>query len=244
MLVGAATDLGRRSASHADERLHHIFTSACSRVRLLSPLLDDAHYRTVVGDSPDLPAGPTAPAPRLAQPAPPGHPAAAIVDAESSESGEILSAGLHDGHGTLVVSTAAPAPASSSLPSASVRTPADSATQKGAGGIDVSCFIGGGRLNENPLDAHGHQRCRLECAFPASCFESRSAGEVQMSRIGHMEPVAIWDLQGQCLETRRPHLRSPQDCRRTAGLASDQRLHVVRTNLTSVLEQMHHNRVS
>ena len=143
-----------------------------------------------------------------------GQPAAAIMDAESSESGEILSAGLHDGRAALVVSSAAPAPASSSLPLASVETPADSAPQNGAGGIDVPCFLDGGRLiYEGSLAAHGYQRYTLKWTFQASCFKSGNAGEVQMSRFGHMEPVAllaVWHLQGRCLETRRQHLRSPQ----------------------------------
>ena len=74
---------------------------------VIEPALGDAHYKAVLGDSPDLPAGPAL-ALQLALPAQTGQPTA-IMDAESSESGEILSAGLHDGHAALVVSSVAPA---------------------------------------------------------------------------------------------------------------------------------------
>ena len=53
VLVGASTNWGARSASHAVERLHHI-----SQVFALRPLLGDAHCKAVLGDSPDLPAVP------------------------------------------------------------------------------------------------------------------------------------------------------------------------------------------
>ena len=61
------------------------------------PALGDAHCTAVLGVSPDLPAGPAL-ALQLALPAQTWQPAAVITDAESSESGEILNAGLHDGH--------------------------------------------------------------------------------------------------------------------------------------------------
>ena len=72
---------------------------------VIEPALGDAHNKAVLSQSPDLPAGPAL-APQRALPVQTGQPAA-IMDAESSESGEILSAGLHDGHAALVVSTAA-----------------------------------------------------------------------------------------------------------------------------------------
>ena len=131
---------------------------------------------------------------QLALPALPGQPAAAI------ESGEILCASLHDGHAALVLSTAALALASSSLPSASDETPADTSTQKGAGGTDVTSFIDGGRLtHKDSLATHGYQRYIFKCTFQASCFE------VQMSRFGHMEPVSflvVRHLQSRVLRPR------------------------------------------
>ena len=134
------------------------FYSCLLNGEVIEPALGDAHYKAVLGDSPNLPAGPAL-AQQLALPVQTGQPAAAIMDAESNENGEILSAGLHDGHAALVDSSAAPAPASSSLPSVSVQTPADIATLKGAGGIDVPCFLGGGRLMYGEsLAAHGYQR--------------------------------------------------------------------------------------
>ena len=140
---------------------------------VIEPALGDAHCKAASGDSPDLPAGPAL-ALQLALTAQTGQPAAVIMDAESTESGDILSAGLHDGHAALVVSSAVPVLASSSLPSASVQTPADIATQKVAGATDVPCFLGGGRLTyEDSLAAHGYQRKRLKCTFHASCFKSR-----------------------------------------------------------------------
>ena len=88
------------------------------------------------------------------------------------------------------------------------------ATRKGADGIDVPCFIDGGRLTyEGSLAAHGYQRYKFKCTSHASCFKSRNAGDVQMSSFGHMEPVAFlagWHLQGRCLETRRLHVGSPE----------------------------------
>ena len=75
----------------------------------------------------------------------PGNPAA-IVDAESSESGEIQSEGLHEGHAAFVVSTA-PAPVSLSLPTGSVETPADIAPRNGPCGIVVPCFLNGGWID-------------------------------------------------------------------------------------------------
>ena len=107
-----------------------LFYKCLLKGEVIEPALGDAHCKAVLGDSPDLPAGPTALTPQLALVAPRGQPAASIMDAESSESGEVLTAGLHDGDAAFVVSTATPAPASSSLPSASVQTPADFATQK------------------------------------------------------------------------------------------------------------------
>ena len=80
--------------------------------------MGDSHCKAVLGDSPDLPAGLPLALP-LALPAPPGQPAPA---------GEVLSAGLCT-RGVY----GAPAPAASSLPSASVETRADIATQKGCG---------------------------------------------------------------------------------------------------------------
>ena len=69
---------------------------------VVEPDSGDAHCKTVLDDSPDLPAG-HALSLQLALPAQTGQPAAAIMDAESSEGGEMLSAGLHDGHAALVV---------------------------------------------------------------------------------------------------------------------------------------------
>ena len=196
MLVEAASDFGDRSPSNDCIKLNRCLLKG----EVIGPAFGDARCKAVLGDSPDLPAGPAL-ALQLALLAQTGQPAAAIMDAESRESGEILSAGLHDGHAALVVSSAVPAPASSSLPSASVQTHADIAAQKGAGGIDVPCFLDGGRLTyEDSLAAHGYQRYRLTCTFHASCFKSSNAGEVQMSRFGHVEPVAfpaVWHLQGR-----------------------------------------------
>ena len=55
-----------------------------------------------------------------------------------------------------------------------------------------------------------------------------------MSSFGHMEPVAflaVWHLQGRCLETRwlRTFEMTSADRRRSVGLASDKRSHVVTT---------------
>ena len=71
------------------------------------------------------------------------------MDAESSESGEILSAGFHDGHAPLVVSTAGAGLFVVVVGSCS--NACRFATQKGAGGIDVMCVIDGGRFDINKI---------------------------------------------------------------------------------------------
>ena len=60
------------------------FDTRLPNLEVIGPALRDAHYKALLRDSSDLPAG-LALALQLAQPAQTGQPAAAIMDAESSE---------------------------------------------------------------------------------------------------------------------------------------------------------------
>ena len=126
-----------------------------------------------------------------------------------------------------------------------------SAPEKGAGGNDVPCVIDGGRLTyEDSLDAHGYQRYRLKCTFHANCSKSRNAGEIQMSRFGHMEPVGFSDSLALARSMPGDQAATCElasaDRSRAAGLASGKRSHVVTTeNRSTIVQgQMHHNRVA
>ena len=121
----------------------------------------------MLGDSQELPAGPALGL-QLALPAQTRQPAVAL-DAESTESGEILSAGLHDVRAALVVSSAAPA----GLFVLAVGFSSNACGYchaEGCGRHRRSVLLDGGRLkNEGSLAAHGYQRFKLKCTFHVSC---------------------------------------------------------------------------
>ena len=174
VLLEAATDLGARSASHPVGQIaSHCYTCLLEG-EVIEPALADANVtKHVLGDSPDLPAGPAL-ALQLALPAQTGQPAAAIMAAESSESGEILSAGLQrHSWSPRLHSRRSLRPCRRLLFKRLQIMP----RRMSAGGIDVTCFLDGGRLTyEDSLAAHGYQRYRLKCTFDASSFKSRNAG--------------------------------------------------------------------
>ena len=172
------------------------------------PALGDAYYKAVLGDSPDLPAGPAL-ALQLALPAQTGQPAGAIMDAESSESGEILSAGLHDGNACRYCR----------------------AEGCGRHRRDVLPCDGGCLIYEDSLAAHGDQRCKLKCTSHASCFKSRNAGsDVELRTHGARSFSGSLALARSMPGDQAAALEiASADLRRAAGLASDKRSHVVKT---------------
>ena len=85
------------------------------------------------------------------------------------------------------------------------------ATQKGAGGIDVPCFLDGGRLTyEYSLVISGTERSARSTPV-ASHPEMQVRFRCRASGTWSPQPSwQFWHLHGRCLETRRLHLRSPQ----------------------------------